>query len=125
MVMNYHKQAIPVKDQIQLLKSRGLLAGDESLAEHYLNNISYYRLAGYWWPMQADKVNHLFKPNSRFEDVVALYSFDCELRLLLAISPGQGGRGNWRLTSHQTIVSFFCLTMILSPEKRVDLDREG
>ena len=83
MVMNYHKQAIAVKDQIQLLKSRGLLAGDESLAEHYLNNISYYRLAGYWWPMQADKVNHLFKPNSRFEDVVALYSFDCELRLLL------------------------------------------
>lgn len=57
--------------------------GDESLAEHYLNNISYYRLAGYWWPMQADKVNHLFKTNSRFEDVVALYSFDSELRLLL------------------------------------------
>ncbi len=57
--------------------------GDESLAEHYLNNISYYRLAGYWWPMQADKVNHLFKTNSRFENVVALYSFDSELRLLL------------------------------------------
>ncbi len=83
MFMHYHKPTIPVKDQIQLLKSRGLLIGDESLAEHYLNNISYYRLAGYWWPMQADKVNHLFKTNSRFEDVVALYSFDSELRLLL------------------------------------------
>ncbi len=83
MLMHYHKPTIPVKDQIQLLKSRGLLMGDESLAEHYLNNISYYRLAGYWWPMQADKVNHLFKTNSRFEDVVALYSFDSELRLLL------------------------------------------
>ncbi|TLU56207.1 MAG: Abi family protein [Chlorobium sp.] len=81
--MHYHKPTIPVKDQIQLLKSRGLLMGDESLAEHYLNNISYYRLAGYWWPMQADKVNHLFKTNSRFENVVALYSFDSELRLLL------------------------------------------
>ena len=79
MLMHYHKPTIPVKDQIQLLKSRGLLMGDESLAEHYLNNISYYRLAGYWWPMQADKVNHLFKTNSRFEDVVALYSFDSEL----------------------------------------------
>ncbi len=83
MLMHYHKPTIPVKDQIQLLKSRGLLMGDESLAEHYLNNISYYRLAGYWWPMQADKVNHLFKTNSRFENVVALYSFDSELRLLL------------------------------------------
>ncbi|HWQ25864.1 MAG TPA: Abi family protein [Chlorobaculum sp.] len=45
--------------------------------------MSYYRLAGYWWPMQSDKVEHVFKPNSRFEDVVALYSFDSELRLLV------------------------------------------
>ena len=33
--------------------------------------------------MQSDKVNHVFKPSSRFEDVVALYSFDSELRLLV------------------------------------------
>ena len=32
--------------------------------------------------MQADKVAHTFKPNSRFEDVIALYNFDRELRLL-------------------------------------------
>lgn len=33
--------------------------------------------------MQVDKVNHTFKPNSRFEDVIALYNFDRELRLLI------------------------------------------
>jgi abortive infection bacteriophage resistance protein len=33
--------------------------------------------------MQSDKINHTFKPNSRFEDVVSLYNFDRELRLLL------------------------------------------
>jgi abortive infection bacteriophage resistance protein len=33
--------------------------------------------------MQAVKVNHVFKPNSRFEDVVAQYNFDSELRLLV------------------------------------------
>ncbi len=33
--------------------------------------------------MQADKQNHFFKPNSRFDDVIALYNFDRELRLLL------------------------------------------
>lgn len=33
--------------------------------------------------MQSDKVNHVFKPSSRFEDVVAFYSFDSELRLLV------------------------------------------
>ncbi|MBO9572290.1 MAG: Abi family protein [Chitinophagaceae bacterium] len=36
-----------------------------------------------WWPMQSDKVSHAFKFNSRFEDVIALYNFDRELRLLL------------------------------------------
>lgn len=81
--MHYQKLSIPIDGQIQQLKSRGLLITENSLAEHYLKNISYYRLAGYWWPMQSDKVNHVFKPNSRFEDVVALYNFDSELRLLV------------------------------------------
>ena len=33
--------------------------------------------------MQSDKANHIFKPGSRFEDVLALYNFDRKLRLLL------------------------------------------
>ncbi|UWX57733.1 Abi family protein [Chlorobaculum sp. MV4-Y] len=81
--MHYNKQSISLPQQIQQLKSRGLCITDESAAEHHLRNISYYRLAGYWWPMQSDKVNHVFKPNSRFEDVIALYSFDSDLRLLV------------------------------------------
>lgn len=32
---------------------------------------------------QSDKVNLSFKPNSRFDDVIALYNFDRELRLLI------------------------------------------
>ena len=81
--MLYNKQPTTVDDQIMQLKTRGLQISDVDLARHYLSNISYYRLAGYWWPMQADKVNHSFKPNSKFEDVIALYNFDRELRLLL------------------------------------------
>ena len=60
-----------------------MLISDVPTAEHFLSNISYYRLAGYWWPMQADKVSHTFKPGSRFENVIALYNFDRELRVLL------------------------------------------
>ena len=30
--------------------------------------------------MEEDKTTHQFKPNSRFEDAVALYNFDIELR---------------------------------------------
>lgn len=81
--MLYNKQVTTIDDQIIQLKARGLQIFDDSVARHYLSNISYYRLAGYWWPMQADKTNHIFKPNSRFDDVIALYNFDRELRLLL------------------------------------------
>ncbi len=81
--MLYEKQPTTIEHQITQLKARGLQIPDDAVARHYLSNISYYRLAGYWWPMQADKQNHIFKPNSRFDDVIALYNFDRELRLLL------------------------------------------
>jgi abortive infection bacteriophage resistance protein len=79
----YTKAPVSIPDQIQLLTSRGLIIQPQDNAEHYLSQISYYRLAGYWWPMQSDKINHTFKPNSHFKDVIALYQFDQELRILL------------------------------------------
>lgn len=81
--MIYDKEPFTVEQQIQQLIERGLTIKDEALAKHYLAHVSYYRLAGYWWPMQSDKANHIFKANSKFEDVVALYNFDRELRILL------------------------------------------
>jgi abortive infection bacteriophage resistance protein len=33
--------------------------------------------------MQDDKKEHLFKQNSKFKDVISLYNFDAELRILL------------------------------------------
>src|ERR1700748_1948398 len=79
----YTKPVTTIAQQIQQLKERRLQIADHEVATHILSNISYYRLAGYWWPMQVDKTTHSFKPNSRFEDVVALYNFDRELRILL------------------------------------------
>ena len=46
----YSKQLISFTDQITLLKQRGLILGDEVRALHLLQNISYYRLSGYWYP---------------------------------------------------------------------------
>lgn len=79
----YAKEAISTEHQIQQLIERGLQINEADNAEHVLSNISYYRLSGYWWPMQSDKDKHIFKSNSRFSDVIALYNFDRELRLLL------------------------------------------
>lgn len=81
--MIYGKGTLSIAQHIELLKLRGLDIDDEEQAKHYLSHISYYRLSGYWWPMQSDKENHIFKPNSRFSDVILLYNFDGELRVLL------------------------------------------
>lgn len=72
-----------IPDQIQLLQSRDMLFRDIRNAPHFLANISYYRLKGYWWEMQDDKVNHHFAPHSYFEDVIDLYNFDRHFRLLV------------------------------------------
>ncbi|HET8885378.1 MAG TPA: Abi family protein [Salinimicrobium sp.] len=79
----FSKKAFTLKEQIAQLQKRGLEIPNPALAEKYLANISYYRLGEYWYVMQEDKENHKFKPNSRFSDVIALYNFDAELRLLL------------------------------------------
>ncbi len=81
--MIYDKKAFSIDEHIEQLRNRGLNIQNEDLARHYLTHVSYYRLAGYWWPMQSDKINHRFKPNSNFEDVIELYNFDRELRILL------------------------------------------
>lgn len=59
-----------IEEQIKLLKDRGMRFRNVADAPHFLANISYYRLKGYWWEMQSDKINHQFLPNSYFEDVI-------------------------------------------------------
>jgi len=81
--MIYNKKTFTIEEHIAQLKERGLVIADHALAIHYLSHVSYYRLAGYWWPMQLDKEQHIFKPNSKFEDVIHLYNFDRELRILI------------------------------------------
>lgn len=79
----FEKKPTTIEEQIALLKHRGLQIESEEEAAHYLSHISYYRLGEYWHSMQADKEAHTFKPESKFSDVIALYCFDRELRLLI------------------------------------------
>lgn len=81
--MIYNKLAKTVTDQINQLHKRGLIITNKPETEHYLNNVGYYRLSGYWWSMLADKATHAFKIISTFDNVIAIYNFDKELRLLL------------------------------------------
>jgi len=80
----YSKEFLVYRAQIALLKSRGMMFDDERKALHLLENISYYRLSGYWYPLLCDKQNHVFKQNARFETAFNMYKFDSQLRKLIS-----------------------------------------
>ena len=77
-------------DQLQILKDRGLQIGDDARAQTDLERIGYYCLSGYWYPFRTLKPQPMglsfredkFIVGSKFEDAVALYVFDKNLRLL-------------------------------------------
>ena len=79
--MKYTKQLLSLQQQIDVLKQRGLFIENEEEAKNALDIISYFRLAGYWRLMEADRQQHTFKPNSRFSQIMSLYRFDEELRM--------------------------------------------
>lgn len=81
--MNFTKTAKTYKEQIELLKERGLNIRNVEFAEKTLSNISYYRLRAYWLTFENapnDLVNHSFKPNVSFEQIINTYEFDRHLR---------------------------------------------
>ena len=79
----YSKPPLDYQAQLQQLKDRGLIVEDESKALHLLRHLSYYRLSGYWYPLLADKENHVFKETASFDTAFDLYCFDRELRVLI------------------------------------------
>ncbi len=82
------------KEQLSILKKRGLLVDNEPAALDYLGRIGYYRLSGYWYPFRQLKLTDdghgeiqykrldQFVEGSHFKDAVKLYVFDKKLRLL-------------------------------------------
>jgi abortive infection bacteriophage resistance protein len=90
------KPFLPVDDQIELLKSRGMIIADEDIARRCLRRIGYYRLSAYWYPFRSMLLGPLalsapasslrldtFVPGTTFEAVFDFYVFDKQLRNLL------------------------------------------
>jgi abortive infection bacteriophage resistance protein len=78
-----NKPARTIQEQIEILRDRNMLFRDLDAAPHFLKNISYYRLKGYWWEMQDNVTVHHFVDGSYFEDAVDLYNFDRHFRLIV------------------------------------------
>jgi len=84
----YDKPALTVAAQAERLAQRGLQFDDDARVRHYLTHIGYYRLSAYWLPFELPSTdgqsrNHRFRPGTTFDQVLSLYTFDRQLRLLV------------------------------------------
>lgn len=82
------KTATTIDEQINLLKSRGMIISDENKAKEILMDIGFYRMGFYAFPYENTFPNlnnrtHKYKKNTSFADVVDLYYFDYDLRNIL------------------------------------------
>lgn len=77
----YTKPALSPADLLAHLQSRGLIVPDSIRALHALEYIGYYRLLIYMRPLQSSPAK-TFLSGTTFEDILSLYNFDRELRLL-------------------------------------------
>ena len=80
----FNKQFSSSAELVTLLRSRGMYIEKEQKAEDYLDNIGYYRLSAYMYPLlKTPKTAHVFKNDVTFTKVMMLYRFDKKLRLLI------------------------------------------
>lgn len=80
--MQYDKKWTSIDQQIDLLKSQNLLIGDSAFAAHCLSHIGLTRFSTYF-PTFFEKNSKEFRSTTSFEQVLNLYQFDKELRLLV------------------------------------------
>ena len=77
------KPYLTISQQIHKLSNdKGLIINDQLFAENMLTNIGYFSLIGGYKSLFINPMTRRYELNTTFEDVVALYQFDDELRHL-------------------------------------------
>ncbi len=82
----YLKPPLTIEEQLALWQSRGLHLEDQERASRYLSVISYYRLSAYCLPFKVAGSEHVFRAGTTFNDILSLYVFDRQLRLLILVA---------------------------------------
>src|SRR5690554_1135608 len=78
----YNKPATGVKEQIELLRRKGLTISDEGYAERILNTIGYYRLKGFTLTFRDyTSPEKPFYPGTTIEQIGNLTDLDHLFRL--------------------------------------------
>ena len=80
---SFPKPAKTYAEQIDILRSRGLLVNDPCWAEQCLRHHNYYRLSAYRFPLTIHGAPDQFIHGSTFEQLWALYEFDRRIRHLV------------------------------------------
>ncbi len=82
--MSCNKPPKTYPEQLEILKSRGLIVSDEPRALHCLEHHNYYRLSAYRFALTVPGNPDQFLPGTTFDDLWGLYHFDRTLRQLVS-----------------------------------------
>ena len=107
--MKYNKQPLDIPAQIAMLKGRGLVIADEQAAEKALNKISYFRLAAYLRPMEADHHTHQFLPDTTLGRKNKSFYFFCSRLSVTYALPKLLALGNEKKNEFS-----FCISLVFS-----------
>ena len=77
------KPPLTYRQQLDLLKTRGLQVPDEPFALHILAHHNYYRLSAYRFSFSVPGASDQFQPGTTFTQLWDLYHFDRSLRQLV------------------------------------------
>lgn len=83
----FEKPPLSIPQQITLLQERCLIFNDFPRAARQLETIGYYRLKAYFNPFLSQlpsETKNNFRTGTAFEEIIYLYDFDRELRLLVS-----------------------------------------
>ena len=75
------KTATTFDEQLEKLKARGCIIGDEVFAKRVLKQINYYRLTAYFLSFKKEEGKYV--EGTTFNNVYRIYEFDRQLRNLL------------------------------------------
>lgn len=71
------KEFKTIDEQLEILKSRGLIVEDEFIAKEFLLYNNYYRISGYSLTLRE---NDIFHESTTFKNIIDIYNFDYEFR---------------------------------------------
>ena len=77
-----HQPAMSVNEQIENLRSKGLLIHDEARAKSFLNDVSYFRVIKAY-SLGLKERNGIYQKDTSFEQIVSLYLFNSNFRQTL------------------------------------------